>query len=503
MSIQGRVLGGRYVLGSKLGTGGMASVYKATDRMLRRTVAVKVLHFPYDEDPAFVPRFQREARTTARLSHPNIVTVFDTGSDDDLYYIVMEYVDGDDLATLIGREGAQAPATAAQIAWSVCQALAAAHENGLVHRDVKPGNIIVSRAGAVKVTDFGIAKAMASATTNRTGSGSVLGTASYMSPEQAQGRGVDERSDLYSLGCVLYELLAGAPPFVNDTAMGVIWHHVTEDPDPLAVRRPGIDAGLAAVVGKALAKQPAERYQTAQAMGEDLERVIATLAPHGGPSPPSPTERAGRQAGPALPALSSTAAEAGAAATGRGRQGRLGWLLVAGLALVAVLLVALLRDGGSPAGDRGAGTAGTIVPATTLPPTTALSAATAPSTTAPVTTRPSTTSPGSPTSAASSRPPAPTRLSLPAALANLTEVLAAGRLEGTVAPPAYDDLVHKAEDVVIAVQKGDDEEARKKLQDLNESTDERIAKGEISPAAAGGVREAVADLNVAAARAMA
>jgi serine/threonine-protein kinase len=482
MSLQGRVLGGRYALGPRVGAGGMADVYQATDRVLGRTVAVKVLHFPDDRDPEPVTRFQREAKTAAGLSHPNIVAVYDTGADDGLYYIVMEHVDGENLADLLDRQGPLAPATAAQIGWSVCQALAAAHERGLVHRDVKPANVIVSRTGAVKVTDFGIAKAMATTTAGRTGSGPVLGTASYMSPEQAQGQRVDERSDLYSLGCVLYALLTGSPPFVNDTAIGVIWQHVAEEPVPVAERRPDAGPGLTAVVGRALAKRPDDRYQTADAMGDDLERAAGALGAAGVPSRP-------------------TAGVTGAA-TMRRRPALAGWALLGGLVLVVLLLAVLLR-GGLQGGERGSGAvaAGSSAgpPPSTPPPPTTVATTTARTVTS-TTARSSTTTT---TGASTTTPkPPPTRPGLPAALADLTEVLTAGVLDGTVTPHAHDDLVHGARDVVTVVRAGDDAEARKKIDGLGRKTEELIDKGEIKPAAAGRVRDAVAAFGAAAERAI-
>jgi serine/threonine protein kinase len=211
------VLVGRYALGAMLGAGGMAQVYRARDRVLRRTVAVKVLSPPYDQDPELVARFGREARAAAALSHPNIVAIYDSGADGDLHYLVMEHMEGETLAALLRREGPLAPGRAALVAHQVCQALAAAHARGLVHRDVKPGNLLLSSAGLVKVTDFGIAKAMATPTL--TGDGTLLGTAAYLSPEQAQGRPVDARSDLYALGCMLHELLTGTPPLPPTTRL--------------------------------------------------------------------------------------------------------------------------------------------------------------------------------------------------------------------------------------------------------------------------------------------
>jgi serine/threonine protein kinase len=215
MTLQGQVLAGRYALGGLLGAGGMGQVYRVRDRVLERTVAVKVLSPAATQDLALVARFDREARAAAALHHPNIVTVFDSGTHGDLHYLVMEYVDGQSLAGLLRQEGVLEPRRAAEVGCQVCQALAAAHAGGLVHRDITPGNVLVDQEGLVKVADFGIAKLTAA--TTMTGDGMLLGTAAYLAPEQAQGRPVDGRSDLYGLGCVLYELVTGAPPFAGDS----------------------------------------------------------------------------------------------------------------------------------------------------------------------------------------------------------------------------------------------------------------------------------------------
>jgi eukaryotic-like serine/threonine-protein kinase len=237
MTLQGQVLGGRYALGAMLGSGGMGQVYRARDRVLERTVAVKVLSSAATQDPELVARFGREARAAAALHHPNIVAVFDSGADGDLQYLVMEYVDGQSLARLLRQEGMLEPGRAAEVGRQVCQALAAAHATGLVHRDITPGNLLVDPAGLVKVADFGIAK-LAAATT-MTGD-RVLGTAAYLAPEQAQGRPVDGRSDLYALGCVLYELVTGAPPFAGDDLIAVAARQLTEQPVPLSDRNPRV-----------------------------------------------------------------------------------------------------------------------------------------------------------------------------------------------------------------------------------------------------------------------
>jgi eukaryotic-like serine/threonine-protein kinase len=241
MTLQGQVLGGRYALGAMLGSGGMGQVYRARDRVLERTVAVKVLSPVATDNRELVARFGREARAAAALHHPNIVTVFDSGADGDLQYLVMEYVEGQSLAELLRREGVLEPGRVAEVGRQVCQALAAAHATGLVHRDITPGNVLVDPTGLVKVADFGIAKL--AAVTTVTGDEMLLGTAAYLSPEQAQGRPVDGRSDLYALGCVLYELVTGAPPFAGDSPVAVAARQVTEQPTPPSERNPGWGRG--------------------------------------------------------------------------------------------------------------------------------------------------------------------------------------------------------------------------------------------------------------------
>src|SRR5437773_1160339 len=271
-----QVLGGRYELRHVVGRGGMSVVYEGFDRLLERTVAVKVLSPPYDQDPGFVVRFGREARAAAGFSHPNVASVFDTGSDDGTRYIVMEYVEGRTLADVLRREGPIPPERAVAVARSICEALEAAHHQGLVHRDVKPGNVMLTARGEVKVLDFGIVKAVSGESRTRTGL--ILGTASYLSPEQAQGRPVDARSDLYSLGCVLYEMLAGRPPFIADHPVAVAAQHVAEEPPPLSSMSPNVPGALEAVVMRALAKQPTDRFGSAREMGVALDHAAEQLA---------------------------------------------------------------------------------------------------------------------------------------------------------------------------------------------------------------------------------
>lgn len=263
----GRVLGDRYELTRILGRGGMAEVYAAHDRVLDRNVAVKLLLERFKEDSAFTRRFSDEARHAARLNHPNLVAVYDTGTADGQPFIVMELVDGRSLQEALA-EGTVDVATAVNVVAAVCEALGYAHDRGVIHRDVKPGNIMLAHDGSVKVTDFGIARAIGNDTVTRTAA--VLGTAAYLSPEQAQGGAIDPRSDLYSLGVVLYEALTGIQPFRGDSAVTVAYQHVQEQPRPPRERNPNISVALEAVVLRALTKNPANRYQHAADMHADL-----------------------------------------------------------------------------------------------------------------------------------------------------------------------------------------------------------------------------------------
>jgi hypothetical protein len=271
-----RVLNDRYEIERTLGEGGMARVYRGTDRVLGRTVAIKVLSGKYAGDKSFVTRFRREAQAAAGLNHPHVVSVFDTGDDGARHYIVMEYVEGETLGNLLRREGHLPPERAGAITADVATALETAHEQGLVHRDVKPGNVMLDREGRVKVMDFGIARAAADDTLTQTGL--VLGTASYFSPEQAQGLPVDARSDIYSLGCVLYELLTGRPPFVADTPVTIAYKHVNEEPRPPSEMEPSVPPALDAAVMRALAKDPTDRFPTAAAFRSAIEPAAASAA---------------------------------------------------------------------------------------------------------------------------------------------------------------------------------------------------------------------------------
>jgi eukaryotic-like serine/threonine-protein kinase len=290
-----RRLGNRYELGAVLGRGGMAEVFMARDIRLGRAVAVKTLRADMARDATFQARFRREAQSAASLNHPAIVAVYDTGEDYigglSLPYIVMEYVDGSTLRDLLHSGRRLLPERAMEITSGVLQALDYSHRNGIIHRDIKPANVMLTRAGAVKVMDFGIARAMGDHGMTMTQTSAVIGTAQYLSPEQAKGETVDARSDLYSTGCLIYELLTGRPPFVGDSPVAVAYQHVREAPLPPSHYDPEVPAVADAIVLKALAKHPDDRYQNAEEMRADIERAL-----DGRPIAAAPTMAAGYSA---------------------------------------------------------------------------------------------------------------------------------------------------------------------------------------------------------------
>ncbi|HYN91536.1 MAG TPA: protein kinase, partial [Thermoleophilaceae bacterium] len=268
------LMDGRYRILRRIGSGGMADVYCAEDSHLGRQVAIKVLHRRFAQDQEFVERFRREAKSAAGLNHPNVVGVFDRGEHEGTYYIAMEFLTGRTLKDIAGSEAPLEQERVIDIGVQILQAAEFAHRHGVIHRDFKPHNVIVDEHGHAKVTDFGIARAGASEMTE---TGSIMGTAQYLSPEQAQGHAVTATSDIYSIGVMLYEMLAGRLPFEGDSAVAVALKHLSEPPAPISHWRPDVHPALEAVVMAALAKDPAQRWQSAEDLAAGLEAARAQI----------------------------------------------------------------------------------------------------------------------------------------------------------------------------------------------------------------------------------
>jgi predicted Ser/Thr protein kinase len=345
----GEVIADRYELEELLDHGGMSTVYRGHDRMLERTVALKILHAHFGDDAEYVERFRREARAVAQLSHPNIVTVIDRGSSDGHQFIVFEYVEGENLKQLLERIGPLPVERVVELGIEIADALAFAHAHDLVHRDVKPQNILIDTTGDAKVTDFGIVRSL-DVDRGVTQTGTVLGTSNYLSPEQAAGSPVTPATDIYSLGVVLYELLTGEVPFRGDNLVVVAMKHVTEHPPDILAQRPEVPARLAAAVARALEKDPEERFASMDAFATELRRVRDELGGfdaertmvRGMPAVAPPRARRARRARP--------------------RIGRLPLLLtLVGIVLLAVVVAVLALGGsGKPKHHAGAGVTGGI-----------------------------------------------------------------------------------------------------------------------------------------------
>lgn len=341
-------IAGRYILEKHISQGGMATVWQARDNVLARPVAIKILHPHLSQDESFLERFRREALAAARLTHPNIVSIYDTGAEDgrdgepDLQYIVMEHCSRGTLEDLLRAEGSLPPDRVVSIGVSICEALAYAHRHGIVHRDVKPGNVLIANDGSLKVADFGIAKA-AFGHKDITTTGSILGTVTYLSPEQGRGEEPDQRSDLYGLGVVLYELTVGRPPFTGETQIATAMMHVKDPPPALRSIAAGVPKWLETTIMKALAKDPDERFASAEEMANALG---------------SPDRGNGRTA--AFPV--GAGAAHGPAPTQERTTGDTGWIVRVVIALVLVVGAALLlsnlsdESGDQPPGPGGQGT---------------------------------------------------------------------------------------------------------------------------------------------------
>ncbi|MGH8937655.1 MAG: protein kinase domain-containing protein [Acidimicrobiia bacterium] len=442
----------RFEIGDEIASGGMATVWRGRDRSLDRAVAIKRLHPNIAAEPQAADRFKREALAAASLSHPGVVTVFDAGEDQEGPFIVMEFVEGETLADLLRREGRLSPERAVEIAARVAEALDHAHRRGLVHRDVKPGNILLDPAGNVKVADFGIAKSLQD-TDRFTKSGTVLGTVAYLAPEQAAGDGATAASDIYGLGVVLYELLTGRVPFEAETPVAVALAHQTQAP-----ARPGrfapVPSTLEEIIMRALAKDPGRRFGTAEEMAGALRGWQAGRAP--APVPPATGAEAARTA-PMEAAPSRTRRQTAVVAAPPSRAAPLPWgvlALLGALLLVGLLIYLISRE--SPPQE----TVATTVP----PPTTAAIVAT---TATPTTAPPSTTT---------------TVQTVQGAYTDLLDLLDAGAEEGVLHRKAWNELRKKADESLEKFQEGDLEDAANKLREFDEKADEAFEKGEITSA---------------------
>jgi eukaryotic-like serine/threonine-protein kinase len=465
-----RVLDGRYRLRSVLGRGGMATVWLCDDMRLGRPVAVKILDRVGPIDPSTLARFDREARTVARLAHPNIVTVHDVGVDGGVPYLVMELVDGTTVADMLAG-GPLDVDQAVRITAQVCDALDAARAAGVVHRDVKPANIMITGVGHVKVCDFGIAYAPRDALTGLTGSATALGTSEFMAPEQVQGERLDHRTDVYALGCVLYAMLTGRPPFVGDNPMRVAWQQVHERPEPLRAIRSDVPADLDALVGQMLAKNPDERPPTAAQvrtrLGERADRSnptrpsVGTLAFPGLSNPAGPattavqTPASPRGSGPgrpiraqaavmhptsAMPILDLPDAQR-PVAPGRYHLGPLGIAAVALAAAAIAVLAVIAFSGRQPASQAGNGT-GPTAPAVTSPAAT----------------------PSTPTNSAPTTPDQ--------AISNLQSLIQAQQQAGTLDQDTAQHLSDDLDQIQTRISDGNGNKASSRISDLRDQLDQ-------------------------------
>jgi eukaryotic-like serine/threonine-protein kinase len=430
----GRMLAGRYRLIARLGRGGFGEVWRAEDAVLDRMVAVKSLTVA--ADGALVGRFVREARALARLDHPNVVAVYDTGTEDGVDYVVMQLLAGPSLAALLAEQRPLPLADALEYAAQAAAGLAAAHDAGIVHRDVSPANLILDGAGTLKLVDFGVAR-LEGVSTELTATGTVFATAGYVSPEQAEGRPADARSDLYSLGCVLYALLAGRPPFTAEHPIGVIQQHLSSPPPALPVAAPPPVGDLLASL---LAKDPGRRPSSAEHVRRRLDEIRS----------------------PAAATIPLTQVRRRRPRTGR---------LIAGLGLLLLavggVLAATLPGGGAR------GTAPPSPAATPTAPTTTAPTTTAPTTTAPTTTAPTTTKAAAP-------PPVPQTPQQ--ALAAERAAVASAQADGQLDPAAAGDLGHRLDDVARALAHPNPNAAAQKVGDLQHRVDDLVRHGQLSSA---------------------
>ena len=464
-------LAGRYQLEEVIGRGGMGTVYRATDKVLGRPVAVKVLPAALaEQDPANVPRFEREARAAAALNHRAVVAIYDSGADEDARFIVMELVPGRSLDQIVREEAPLAPTRAAGIAARVADALAAAHKAGIVHRDIKPANVMVADDGSVKVLDFGIARAADH--TALTQGASVVGTASYMAPEQALGRAADERSDIYALGCVLYAMLTGAPPFTGEGAAAILNQHAHVEPSSAAAANRAIPPGLDALVLQMLAKDPADRPQSAAAVRDLLNGT------------PARSRSADATAPMAIAATLPNAAQTAPTLALPGRRQpdhrrvAIAALVVTAIAVVAV--IALASGGGSGSPRLAAPLTHTGVHRTRTHHRRKPTASTTNTTTSTTTTTPAV---------------APETVS--GAVGTLTALIANDARAGTIDQPAAQQLGAGLADVLRSYEQGNAEDVTHKFAALAQQLGMLEQQGHVTQSAAPALTAAVANLGAA------
>ena len=478
----GMLLVGRYRLDRRIGAGGMGQVWAAHDTRLGRDVALKVQKFDPDGDRAASERFRREAQSTAALQHPNVVTVFDSGTELDMAFLVMELLPGPTLEGYVAERGPLSEQKVLALTAEVASGLAAAHRAGVVHRDIKPTNLMFDARGALKIVDFGIARLAETTAARLTATNNVIGSASYLSPEQLSGRPADERSDLYALGCVMTTMLTGRPPFEGEHPLAVMSQHVNTAPPPISQRRPEIDPALEALVAQMLSKSPQDRPQSAQVVLDHLRHLeLGSPAENLGMAPEATAVMG--QAAPPLPAPATRATAP--AMPGRQRSGRGWWIAgVTALALMAVVLVAIATTGDPPANESASSSSGTASAEPGREPASATSSTAATKSAEPSRERASSSAPQTTTSART------TTIGVEGALSDLRAAVAAVSSSGQIDGKKAEELSKRVEelDKHLTGKNGEDsddteksgENAEKRVDDFEKYLRELSENGELT-----------------------